>query len=260
MIEPTQLILGELAGGPRTQTALNVAGMRRGVDKPVLLHALNELLERGAIVQRVKSGGCIYSLGPGAPALTPVQLRRGAARRGERRLMGPPVDHTGAAITAPKRPPSWKQWERLPMPRELLALAAVGRTILFHERWHLRRRLVVVSAVELVEFKGAPTWQFHVSVSAAGARANDEQVARALRDFGMLGAEEDNHHRHALARHFWRNCAAAPGDETQCECKADEETVVMPDGYTYQTPRDPEASRRQDDELLEVLRRAGVRR
>ena len=153
---------------------------------------------------------------------------------------------------APKRPPIWMQWERLP---ELPARSRMEPAVFAYERWHLRTRLVVVSAVELVDWIDAPTWQFHVSVSAGGKRANDDQVARALRDFGMLGAEEDNHYRDALARHFWRHCAASPGDETQCECKADEKTIVMPDGYTYQTPRDPEKSRRQDDELRYALRR-----
>lgn len=171
-----------------------------------------------------------------------------------------PHDYLGNPITAPKRPATWKQWEEIPIPSHILATAPRGTMLCTPERWHLRRRIVVISSVELVDWRGSPAWQFHVSVSGGGVRATPEQTRRALDDFGLVGAEEDNHHATGIARHFWRMCSAAPGDETQCECKDDERTVVQADGFTFQTPTDPkEAAQREADlqRLIQAARRAG---
>lgn len=79
--------------------------------------------------------------------------------------------------------------------------------------------------------------QWHLSVSHKGKRPTDKELRRALRAFGMVGAEEDNHHP-GVARHFWR-----PVDvehRVDCECKATEAVVVEPDGYRWTNPTDSE--------------------
>lgn len=101
----------------------------------------------------------------------------------------------------------------------------------------------VLSALELAELpdgSGEYGPQWHVSISARGKRPKDHHVRRALRAFAMVGAEEDNHHP-GNARHFW--LPVDPTRRVDCECKAEEATVVEPDGYTYTNPHDPERCR-----------------
>lgn len=71
-------------------------------------------------------------------------------------------------------------------------------------------------------------------MSESGRRClNPDVLARVLRDFDMVGAEEDNH-QPGIARNFWRLCDAAPDAPSQCECKSDETTIVETDGFTWQ--------------------------
>lgn len=77
--------------------------------------------------------------------------------------------------------------------------------------------------------------QFHVSVTEHGARPSDEAVRAALADFGMEGADEDNH-LPGRARHFWM-CDDGRKAEPPCDCKATEETIVEPDGFRWQRKR-----------------------
>lgn len=77
-------------------------------------------------------------------------------------------------------------------------------------------------------------WQWHVSVSTNGKRPHHRHLACALREFGMIGAEEDNHHP-GNARHFWKPVDAK--HRVACECKVDEQIVVDPDGYQWTNPR-----------------------
>lgn len=122
-------------------------------------------------------------------------------------------------------------------------------------RSHWRRGPVsVISALELAELpdrSGAgPQW--HVSVSRFGKRPKPIEVERALRAFGMLGTEEDNHHPGG-ARHFW--LPVDPEHRVDCECKTDEDVVVDPtDGYRWTNPR-PEAGACRGCELAGILRR-----
>lgn len=75
--------------------------------------------------------------------------------------------------------------------------------------------------------------QDHVSVSRRLRRAPASDVLRALVAFGMVGAEEDNHHP-GIARHFWRS--VDPAHRVECECKSTEGLVRDPDGYEWTTP------------------------
>lgn len=77
--------------------------------------------------------------------------------------------------------------------------------------------------------------QWHVSLSFKGKRPKEHHVRRALRAFGMVGAEEDNHHP-GVARHFWR--PVDPTRRVDCQCKEDEDVIVEPDGYTWTNPND----------------------
>lgn len=77
--------------------------------------------------------------------------------------------------------------------------------------------------------------QWHVSISRQGKRPKDTDVRRALRAFGMVGAEEDNHHP-GNARHFWR--PVDPQHRVDCQCKESEQTIAESDGYTWTNPRE----------------------
>jgi len=99
--------------------------------------------------------------------------------------------------------------------------------------------LRVISTLTLAELPDGskeigPQW--HISITDAGKRPKPKQVRRALRAFDMVGAEEDNHHP-GNARHFWMPVDSAR--RVDCECKADEVTIVEPDGYRYTNPHDP---------------------
>ena len=77
--------------------------------------------------------------------------------------------------------------------------------------------------------------QWLVSISRHGKRPKAHDVRKALRAFGMVGAEEDNHHP-GVARHYWR--PVDPDKRLDCECKTDERIVTDEDGYQWTTPVD----------------------
>lgn len=79
------------------------------------------------------------------------------------------------------------------------------------------------------------TLQWHISITTNGKRPKPHHLRRALRAFGMVGAEEDNHYP-GNARYFW--LAVDPTHRVRCECKESESTVVEPDGYRWQNPKD----------------------
>lgn len=95
--------------------------------------------------------------------------------------------------------------------------------------------ITVVSSLQMADLPDrsgvGPQW--HVSISNSGKRPKPHHVRRALRAFGMVGAEEDNHHP-GNARHFWLPCD--PAHRVDCECKVDEVTIVEPDGYRWTNP------------------------
>lgn len=132
-------------------------------------------------------------------------------------------------MTAPKTPAPWRNWQQLPTLRNGEDTYLVFR----------RGRLRVTSQHLVADFHGQRRAHWLVAVSAGGVRATDEEVARVLRDFEMVGAEEDNH-MNGITRSFFRLCDARPGDPSECECKEGEETIVEPDGYRWQ--RDPLAA------------------
>jgi hypothetical protein len=99
-------------------------------------------------------------------------------------------------------------------------------------------KLRVVSSLDLAELpdgSGEVGPQWHVSISARRKRPKDSLVRLALRDFGLVGAEEDNHHP-GVARHFWM--AVDPARRSDCECKVTEEVITERDGYRWTNPTD----------------------
>lgn len=121
------------------------------------------------------------------------------------------------------RRPKGNGWARLAVPAA--DSADIDTTV-----WR-KGSTAVVSSLSWVELPdGRPGLTFQVSVSRMGRRPKAVDVKRALRAFGMKGAEEDNHSP-GVARHFWLICD--PLRRRACPCK-DEVTIVEPDGYIWQ--------------------------
>lgn len=127
----------------------------------------------------------------------------------------------------------------VPVPR----VARLANTIAV-SMWS-RRAVRVISELCTVELPGGagdvgPTW--HVSVTRLARRPMPRDVARALWDFDMAGAEEDNHHP-GNARHFF--LPVDPAFRGLCECKSTEDVIVDADGYAWTNPKEhaPEGCR-----------------
>jgi|APDOM4702015159_1054818.scaffolds.fasta_scaffold43601_3 hypothetical protein len=106
-----------------------------------------------------------------------------------------------------------------------------------------RGPLKVISALEWAELPDGSGYlglQWHISVSRWPERANDDDVKRALRDFGMLGAEEDNHEP-GVVRNFWMPLDADA--RVDCECKTTEVVLVEQDGHVWTNAVDPNSCR-----------------
>ncbi len=101
-----------------------------------------------------------------------------------------------------------------------------------------RGGLLVISTLELAEAprdetRTIPTW--HISVTENGERPSAHGLAKALRAFGMEGAEEDNHHP-GKARNFW--LAVDPAERVTCQCKETEDVRREPGGYEWTNPKE----------------------
>lgn len=115
-------------------------------------------------------------------------------------------------------------WRMRPMSLELLNGAERA------SRWSCGP-IFVISALNIAEPPdgvGDPIPQWHISISAAGKRPKPHHIRKALRAFGMVGAENDTHHP-GNAVHFWM--AVDPARRVTCQCKTDEETIVEPGGH-----------------------------
>lgn len=134
-------------------------------------------------------------------------------------------------ITPWERQPKGGGWTRLPTP-PMVKGDIVRRSSVWTDGKH--SVISTVNMAELPNGDGAVGPQWHLSISCFGKRPKPRDVARILRVFGMVGAEEDNHHP-GNARHFWR--PIDPRYRVSCECKATEATVVEPDGYTWTNPK-----------------------
>lgn len=103
--------------------------------------------------------------------------------------------------------------------------------------WQSDDGLSVLSAVEDPE---GPE-EFHLSavcfINATKQRVcTDEEMERVRADFGMGGAEEDNHGP-GNARHLWLRTDKDTQEE--CPCKQDEERVVEGSRVRYEKAEEP---------------------
>lgn len=123
------------------------------------------------------------------------------------------------------------QWQRRPVPRLPNAIDQAA---------YQSGPICVISALEMAESPrgtGETIPQWHISITDRGRRPKPNHVRRALRAFGMVGAEEDNHHP-GMARNFWQ--PVDPAHRVDCECKEEDVIVKEPDGYTWSNARDGE--------------------
>lgn len=105
----------------------------------------------------------------------------------------------------------------------------------------------VMSSVDFIRGRdtstGKPRWEFHVSVSHLGGRAGNEVCAAVLRDFGMVGANEDNHQGpRGVVRNFW--LPVDEGQDAKCPCQDEEKPHDEGNGYVWrEAPPAEEATR-----------------
>lgn len=102
------------------------------------------------------------------------------------------------------------------------------------ERWlHYGTDIQVLSAVEVaVDKDGSSNGpEYHISVSRAvytpkfhAARIDTNAAKWVLAEFGLDGAEEDNHVPNGVVRNFWRPVASGLVGK-ECRCKAEEVVV-----------------------------------
>jgi hypothetical protein len=125
---------------------------------------------------------------------------------------------------------------------------------------HFGTHTQVLSALDIAAQprSGTPGPQWHISVVDRSTeepfRASSEQIRLARCAFGMLEAEEDNHHP-GNARHFW--LPIDPSERVECECKTDELLVEEPDGYQWTNPVEGEC---RGCEHERVMQGVGMRR
>ena len=125
--------------------------------------------------------------------------------------------------------PRFDGWHECAVPDPIARMGGVAR-IYFHRE----RRITVISAVEVVDDgkvdKGP---EYHLSVSrvtpAGPQRCSSDAARWVLRQFGLDGAEEDNHVPNGVARNFWRPVADRFVG-LECECKAEEPAIVEDKG------------------------------
>lgn len=130
------------------------------------------------------------------------------------------------AASTEKRP-SKRGWVECQVPPQVLASAHY----LAVSAWRCGPILVFssLSIMEMPDGDGTgPQWL--VTISADRKRPAQWQVDKVLKDFGMEGAEEDNH-TPGRTRGFFLVCD--PARRVACQCKSDEAVVVEPDGFTW---------------------------
>lgn len=98
--------------------------------------------------------------------------------------------------------------------------------------------LFVISAVEVASDKDGIDrgFEYHVSISrpvspGITSRCSSNEARWVLDQFGLEGAEEDNHVPHGKVRNFWR-AVATPLIGMKCACK-EEEPAISEDKGDY---------------------------
>lgn len=130
------------------------------------------------------------------------------------------------SIIAPKRP-IVAGWTELPRPPQWVSLGYEALRFV-----HPDTGLCVISAVEVAKdadgIDRGP--EYHISISVEGkARCPGWMAVEVLRQFGLEGAEEDNHVPNGIVRNFWRPVADRFVG-LECACKSEEPAIVCDRG------------------------------
>lgn len=122
-------------------------------------------------------------------------------------------------IIPPLKPKS-NEWTELELPASItLGYDGSG--------WLHKHGFYVISSVEVMadENKGP---EYHLSMSfqtsKGPARVTSSEAKWILDQFGLEGAEEDNHVPYGIARNFWRT-VAEPLIGLECPCKEEEPAI-----------------------------------
>lgn len=125
--------------------------------------------------------------------------------------------------------PRFAGWFEVPTNPRLLELGGIARTFI-----HEARHISVISAVEHpVDGKIDKGLEYHLSVARLSPngpmRCSSDTARWVQRQFGLDGAEEDNHVPGGVVRNFWRPVADRFVG-LECECKDDEPAIVEDKG------------------------------
>jgi hypothetical protein len=119
--------------------------------------------------------------------------------------------------------PKGDDWREIPMDKRY-SLGFPSRAFIH------KSNLAVISAVEVASEPGMDKgFEYHVSISKQfpggfSGRCDSNEAKWVLDQFGLDGAEEDNHVPHGIVRNFWRPVAdRLVGIE--CPCKAEEPAI-----------------------------------
>lgn len=125
-------------------------------------------------------------------------------------------------VISPKRP-IVAGWTELAPPPQWVTLGYEGLRFA-----HAGTGLCVISAVEVAKDKDGIDRgpEYHISISKGGrSRCSGREAQEVLRQFGLDGAEEDNHVPHGIVRNFWRPVADRFVG-LECACKESEPAIV----------------------------------
>ena len=126
------------------------------------------------------------------------------------------------SIIQPKAP-AGRGWEQVKnnMTGKLDALGYPNQTW-----YHYQTGLLAISAVEVATDPAQPSLgpEYHLSISAAGARCSTADALWVLAQFDLSDAKEDNHVPHGRVRNFWRPVADHLSGY-ECHCVNDEPAV-----------------------------------
>lgn len=143
----------------------------------------------------------------------------------------------GTPCLTPVLRPRGSGWREVPQ-RHMLGYPCRA---FFHDKTYL----AVLSAVEVADDgkidKGV---EYHISISKQviglrTQRCTSDEAKWVLDQFGLEGAEEDNHVPSGMVRNFWRPVANSLVG-LECECKAEEPAIVEDKGdFTWRAAPEP---------------------
>jgi hypothetical protein len=144
------------------------------------------------------------------------------------------IDHQLMGVPSVVQPLRPRDQGRTKWFRDLNIAAGLIRAGYPIERWlHCATDIQVLSAVEVATDKDGSSNgpEYHISVSRAvyvpkfhAVRIDTNAAKWVLAEFGLDGAEEDNHVPGGVVRNFWRPVASGLVGK-ECRCKAEEVVI-----------------------------------